>query len=175
MLGEKSFRPLRKAPWTFSTQNPTRAKVAFSAQFRDGAQGSSAPAIGCRAPALFPNARVFPCARGLPSACDFPFERNLPFERGVDGPEERRARVPTPLHDPPRRRVMRFHCVIILTMPRLRIRQVKPGRNGREEMRFHCVIILKTPRLRFGRSSRDVMVGMQWSGCNEILMRNNLA
>ena len=43
MLGEKSFRPLRKAPWTFSTQNPTRAKVAFSAQFRDGAQGSSAP------------------------------------------------------------------------------------------------------------------------------------
>ena len=43
MLGEKSFRPLRKAPWTFSTQNPTRAKVPFSAQFRDGAQGSSAP------------------------------------------------------------------------------------------------------------------------------------
>ena len=40
--GEKHFRPLRKAPWASSTQNPTRAKGAFSARFRDGAHGSAA-------------------------------------------------------------------------------------------------------------------------------------
>ena len=45
-----------------------------------------------------------------------------------------------------RRDEMRFHCVIIskaiiLKMPRLRVRQVKPGRNDRNEMRFQRVII----------------------------------
>ena len=86
----------------------------------------SAPAIGCRPLAFILNAHVLPClrglpcARGLPNACGFPcargfpFERNLPFERGVDGPKERRARVPTPRYEAPRRREMRFHCVIIL-------------------------------------------------------------
>ena len=37
-----------------------------------------------------------------------------PSARGVDGPEERRARVPTPRREVPCRREMRFHCVIIL-------------------------------------------------------------
>ena len=41
---------------------------------------------------------------------------------------------------------MRFHCVIILKviivkMPRVRVRQGKPGRNGRDTMRFQRVII----------------------------------
>ena len=40
--GEKHFRPLRKAPWTFSAQDPNRAKGAFPARFRDGAHGSAA-------------------------------------------------------------------------------------------------------------------------------------
>ena len=65
----------------------------------------------------FSNLRGFPCAR------DFPFERALPnasvlpFKHGVDGPEERRTRVPAPLHNPPRRRKLRFHCVIISCVP----------------------------------------------------------
>ena len=46
MLGEKHFRPLLKAPWASSTQNPTRAKGAFPAQFRNGAHGSAA--LGAR-------------------------------------------------------------------------------------------------------------------------------
>ena len=46
------------------------------AQLRDELR-VGAPAIGCRAPALFPNARVFPCARGLPNACDFPLSAIL--------------------------------------------------------------------------------------------------
>ena len=37
-----------------------------------------------------------------------------PSARGVDGPEERRARVPAPRREVPCRREMRFHCVIIL-------------------------------------------------------------
>lgn len=39
---------------------------------------------------------------------------SLKLARGVDGPEERRARVPTPRREVPCRREMRFHCVIIL-------------------------------------------------------------
>ena len=31
---------------------------------------------------------------------------------------------------------------VAVKMPRLRIRQGKPGCNGRDAMRFHCVIIL---------------------------------
>ena len=254
MLGEKSFRPLRKAPWTFSTQNPTRARVAFSAQFRDGAQGSSAPDArrpsgpGARPPAgqhgargdtkasargkrkspkrfslltsvLIGGTEVFrtrlhasrqqfpslfdahpssipaplrwmkrcasqpqnqsPCPRASsrsvltgrrPCNPPTPRRRKMRFHRVIilleslrpvntERAEKRRyggfqneiahisATIPAPLHDPPRRREMRFHCVIIskaiiLKMPRLRIRQGKTGRNGREEMRFHCVIIL---------------------------------
>ena len=37
---------------------------------------------------------------------------------------------------------MRFHCVIISKMPRVRVRQGKTGRNGRDTMRFQRVIIL---------------------------------
>ena len=118
----------------------------------------SAPAIGCRPPAFIPNAHVLPClrglpcARGLPNACGFPcarglpFESALPFERGVDGPEERRARVPAPLHEPPRRR----------------------------EMRFHCVIILKAVATH-GVTGSAWKRGAQWSGRNEISPRNNLS
>ena len=117
----------------------------------------SAPAIGCRPPAFIPNAHVLPSLRGfpfesvlpergLPSARGFPFERNLPFERGVDGPEERRARVPAPLHEPPRRR----------------------------EMRFHCVIILKAVATH-GVTGSAWKRGAQWSGRNEISPRNNLS
>ncbi len=93
-----------------------------------------------------PRGRTRACASGLymsrsrhrmPSPALFPNARGLPCERGVDGPEERRARVPAPLHEPPRRREMRFHRVIILK-----------------------AIILKMPRLRFGRSSRGTMIGM---------------
>ena len=40
-----------------------------------------------------------------------------------------RAKYPHPRHEASRRREMRFHRVIILTMPRLRVRQGKPGRN----------------------------------------------
>ena len=40
-----------------------------------------------------------------------------------------RAKYPHPRHEASRRREMRFHCVIILTMPRLRVRQGKPGHN----------------------------------------------
>ena len=164
MLGEKHFRPPLKAPWASSTQNPTRAKGAFPAQFRNGAHGSaalgarrpngpvrpsragarlgegraparprfacSAPAIGCRPPAFIPYARGVPCAH------DFPFERArpnasvLPFKRGVDGPEQRRARVPAPLHEPPRRREMRFHFVIILKGVAARGVTVSAGQGG---------------------------------------------
>ena len=45
-------------------------------------------------------------------------------------------------HPSTRRREMRFHRVIILTMPRLRVRQGKKRRNGRDTLRFQCVIIL---------------------------------
>ena len=48
MLGEKHFRPLLKAPWASSTQNPIRAKGAFPAQFRNGTHGSVA--LGTRRP-----------------------------------------------------------------------------------------------------------------------------
>ena len=40
-----------------------------------------------------------------------------------------RAKYPYPRHEASRRREMRFHSVIILTMPRLRVRQGKPGHN----------------------------------------------
>ena len=46
MLGEKHFRPLLKAPWASSTQNPIRTTGAFPAQFRNGAHGSAA--LGAR-------------------------------------------------------------------------------------------------------------------------------
>ena len=47
---------------------------------------------------------------------------------------------------------MRFHCVIILKviivkMPRVRVRQGKPGRNGRDTMRFQRVIISLESRI----------------------------
>lgn len=42
-----------------------------------------------------------------------PQHARFPFKRGVDGPDERRARVPASRHKPSRRRKMRFHCVII--------------------------------------------------------------
>ena len=77
------------------------------------------PAIECRGSPFFPNACGSPYALGLS------FERVLPFARGIDGLEEPRARVPAPRHKPPRRREMRFHRVIILKMPRLRVRQDK--------------------------------------------------
>ena len=40
-----------------------------------------------------------------------------------------RAKYPHPRHEASHRREMRFHRVIILTMPRLRVRQGKPGHN----------------------------------------------
>ena len=47
---------------------------------------------------------------------------------------------------------MRFHCVIILKviilkMPRVRVRQGKTGRNGRDVMRFQRVIISLESRI----------------------------
>ena len=83
----------------------------------------------------------------MPSPALFPNARGLPCERGVDGPEKHRARVPAPLHAAPRRCEMRFHRVIILTMPRLRVRQVKPRHNDRDVMRFYRVIILPEGRI----------------------------
>ena len=40
-----------------------------------------------------------------------------------------RAKYPHPRHEASHRREMRFHRVIILTMPSLRVRQGKPGHN----------------------------------------------
>ena len=40
-----------------------------------------------------------------------------------------RAKYPHPRHEASHRREMRFHRVIILTMPKLRVRQGKPGHN----------------------------------------------
>ena len=99
MLGEKYFRPLRKAPWTFCAQGRNRAKGSVSALFRDRAHGSAAA--------------------------------NPAGQHGARGDcFSRLAReVPAPRHEVSRRREMRFHCVIILTMPRLRVRQGKPGHN----------------------------------------------
>ena len=89
----------------------------------------------------------------MPSPALFPNARGLPCERGVDGPEERRARVPAPLHEPPRRRKMRFHRVIISPEGRI----LSESRRGARRDGFA------------GQS------GAQWSGRNEISPRNNLA
>ena len=213
MLGEKSFRPLRKAPWTFSTQNPTRARVPFSAQFRDGAQGSSAPDArrpngpGARPPAGQHGARgdTKASARGKrkspkrfcpltsvliggtevfrtrfhASRQQFPslFEaRHSLMDEAVRKPASKSSpcprassrsvltgRRPCNPPAPPRDEIPLRNN---LGDAEIAIRQGKTGRNGRDEMRFHCVIILTMPRLtmprlRFGRSSRDAMVGMQ--------------
>ena len=60
----------------------------------------------------------------------FPLSAISPFERGVDGPKERRARVPTPRYEAPRRREMRFHCVIILKGVAARDVTVSAGQGG---------------------------------------------
>ena len=84
MLGEKYFRPLRKAPWTFCAQGRNRAKGSVSALFRDRAHGSAAA-----------NPAGQHGARG---DC---------FSRLA-------REVPAPRHEVSHRREMRFHRVISL-------------------------------------------------------------